>query len=119
MLARGRERCTGEMSGQKVLPAISLLLAAIIALLSLVHTTVVEAASNECKAKPDSPRPQAAAGTTGSVALIKAAVGFLQLPGRERAFASESDCSGEPVTTSSRPPVKRRARNKTARSAPK
>ena len=44
------------MLGQKVLPAILLLLPATIALLS-VHTTVVEAASNECKAKPDSAAP--------------------------------------------------------------
>ena len=44
------------MLGQKVLPAILLLSPATIALLS-VHTTVVEAASNECKAKPDSAAP--------------------------------------------------------------
>jgi hypothetical protein len=44
------------MLGQKVLPAILLLSPAAIALLS-VHTTVVEAASNECKAKPDSAAP--------------------------------------------------------------
>jgi hypothetical protein len=44
----------GRMLGQKVLPAI--LSPASIALLS-VQTTVVEAASNECKAKPDSAAP--------------------------------------------------------------
>ena len=44
------------MLGQKVLPAILILSPASIALLS-VQTTVVEAASNECKAKPDSAAP--------------------------------------------------------------
>ena len=43
------------MLGQKVLPAILLLLPATFAL--TVHTTVVEAASTECKAKPDSAAP--------------------------------------------------------------
>ena len=43
------------MLGQKVLPAILLLLPATSAL--TVHATVVEAASNECKAKPDSAAP--------------------------------------------------------------
>ncbi len=43
------------MLGQKVLPAILLLLPATSAL--TVHPTVVEAASNECKAKPDSAPP--------------------------------------------------------------
>jgi len=43
------------MLGQKVLPAILLLLPATSAL--TVHTTVVEAASNQCKAKPDTAAP--------------------------------------------------------------
>jgi hypothetical protein len=43
------------MLGQKVLPTILLLLPATFAL--TVHPTVVEAASNECKAKPDSAAP--------------------------------------------------------------
>ena len=45
----------GRMLGQKVLPAILLLLPATSR--CSVHTTVVEAASNECKAKPDSAAP--------------------------------------------------------------
>jgi len=43
------------MLGQKILPVLLLLLPATSAL--TVHTTVVEAASNECKAKPDSVAP--------------------------------------------------------------
>jgi hypothetical protein len=45
----------GQMLGQKVLPAILFLLPATSAL--TVHATVVEAASTECKAKPDSVAP--------------------------------------------------------------
>ena len=103
------------MLGQKILPVILLLLPATSAL--TVHTTVVEAASNQCKAKPDSVAPAGSRWYYRANRLDRSRCWFLS----SRNVSVHSHLSQTaPVTRSHTPnTVKCRSHNKTARSAPR
>jgi hypothetical protein len=103
------------MLGQKVLPAILLLSPAAIALLS-VDPNVVEAASNECKAKPDAVAPAGSHWYYRVSRVDQSRCWFLS--SRDVSVHSRLSQTA-PVTRSHVITLKRRSRNKIARSVPK